>query len=148
MKPLIVLIVVFAVVLAGSKIFYADWNLIFAGNIAMSLMLIFTSMGHFAFPKGMALMIPKPIPYKTTLVYLTGIIEVTAAIGLMIPYMRYTTAIFLLIFFIIILPANIYAAIHKVNFEKETYDGSGISYLWFRIPLQLLFIGWVWYFGL
>jgi hypothetical protein len=46
------------------------------------------------------------------------------------------------------LSANINAAIHKVDYEKATYEGPGISYLWFRIPLQLLFIAWVAYFGL
>ncbi len=148
MKPLIVLIATFLLVLAGSKVFYADWKLLFAGNVAMSVMLVFTSVGHFVFPDGMALMIPKPIPNKKILVYITGIIEIAAAIGLMIPALRHLTSIFLIIFFIAILPANIYAALHKVNLEKATYDGNGISYLWFRVPLQMLFIAWVWYFGL
>ncbi|MEI9807832.1 MAG: hypothetical protein WDO16_08115 [Bacteroidota bacterium] len=54
----------------------------------------------------------------------------------------------LIIFFIIILPVNINAAIHKVNMEKANHTGNEVNYLWFRIPLQLLFILWVWYFGL
>lgn len=147
MKPLVVLLVTFSLALAGTKLFNSNWNYVFAGNLAMSAMLLFTAIGHFAFPKGMSMMIPKIIPCKTLLVYLTGIIEIAAAVGLLIPSLRHATAIMLIIFFVCILPANINAAINKVDFEKGTNHGSGLNYLWFRVPLQVLFIGWVWYFG-
>jgi uncharacterized membrane protein len=148
MKALLVLFISFAIVLAGVKIFRHDWNFFFAGNAAMSTMLLFTAIGHFAFPKGMAMMMPKYLPFKTVLVYITGIIEIAAAGGLLVVSMRHITAILLILFFIAVLPANIHAAIHKVNFEKGTYTGKGLNYLWFRVPLQLFFIVWVWYFGL
>lgn len=45
------------------------------------------------------------------------------------------------------LPANIIAAKQKINLEKASYDGPGLAYLWFRIPLQVLFIGWVLFFA-
>ena len=147
MKPFIVLLVTFAIALLATKIFRQDWNFIFAGNTAMSAMLFFTAIGHFAYSKGMAMMIPDLIPFKTAIVYLTGFIEIAAAIGLLIPAMRHITALLLIIFFIAILPANINAAIHKVDFQKGTYEGSGRSYLWFRVPLQVFFIVWVWYFS-
>jgi uncharacterized membrane protein len=57
------------------------------------------------------------------------------------------TGIALIIFFLLILPANIYAAIKKVDYEKATYEGKGIGYLWFRVPLQIFFIAWVYYFA-
>ncbi|WP_331145734.1 hypothetical protein [Hymenobacter sp.] len=50
-------------------------------------------------------------------------------------------------FFVLILPANIHAALHHINYQKGTTDGPGPRYLWFRIPLQLLFIAWTWYFS-
>ena len=28
------------------------------------------------------------------------------------------------------------------DYQKATVDGNGLNYLWFRIPLQLLFIAW------
>jgi hypothetical protein len=34
------------------------------------------------------------------------------------------------------------------DYQKGTRDGSGTNYLWFRIPLQIVFILWVYYFGL
>jgi len=48
----------------------------------------------------------------------------------------------------LILPANSYAAVKKIDLEKANYNGSGLNYLWFRIPLQVLFIGWVYWFAL
>jgi uncharacterized membrane protein len=96
----------------------------------------------------MGMMIPAIIPFKTAIVYLTGLIEIAAAVGLLILSVRHITSVLLIIFFMAILPANINAAIHKVDYRKGTNEGNGSKYLWFRIPLQLFFIVWVWYFGL
>jgi uncharacterized membrane protein len=142
MKPLVVLLVVFVISLFTVKIVRGEYEFALSGRIALSAMLVFTSIAHFAFTKGMALMIPGTIPYKTEIVYLTGIIEVIAAIGLLIPAFRVSTAWLLILFFVALLPANIYAAIKHIDYQKATFDGSGLSYLWFRIPLQVLFIAW------
>lgn len=142
MKPLLVLLTVFALALFIQKIVTHQFDFALAARIALSAMLGFTAVAHFAFTKGMTMMIPGFIPYKTALVYLTGIIEIAAAIGLLIPSLREGTAWLLIIFFILLLPANIHAAMQQVDYQKETYDGNGLTYLWFRIPLQFLFIGW------
>lgn len=106
----------------------------------MAALLLFTSIGHFMFTKGMAMMLPDFLPFKTGVVYLTGIIEIVAAIGLLIPRFSVLTAWLLILFFILILPSNIKTAIEHIDMYKATYDGDGLSYLWFRIPLQMLFI--------
>ncbi|WP_316635616.1 hypothetical protein [uncultured Flavobacterium sp.] len=118
-----------------------------AGRIAMAAMLVLTATGHFLFTKGMAMMISF-LPYATAIVYLTGIIELVAAAGLLIPKTKLLTGWLLILFFIVLLPANIYAASHNINLQSADYSGKGISYLWFRIPLQLLFIGWVYFFSI
>jgi uncharacterized membrane protein len=64
------------------------------------------------------------------MVYLTGVVEILVAISLLI------------CLFILLLPANIYAAIKNVDYQTATYNGPGLSYLWFRVPLQILFIVW------
>ena len=148
MKPLIVLLVTYLVALLATNVISGNYDFVLSGNIAMSVMLLFTAMVHFIYTKGMMLMMPAFIPYKKELVYFTGIVEVAAAIGMLIPELRQLTAVLLIIFFILILSANINAAMHKVDYQKATYNGPGIYYLWFRIPLQLLFIAWVAYFSL
>ena len=30
----------------------------------------------------------------------------------------------------------------QLDYQKATYDGNGLTYLWFRVPLQILFILW------
>ena len=144
----IVLIIVFILSIVTSKIISGEFDFILSGNIAMSCMLLFTAVGHFIYTKGMILMMPDFLPLKKEIVLLTGFIEIIAAIGLLIHGFRYITSILLIIFFILILSANINAAIKKVDFQKATMDGPGTNYLWFRVPLQLFFIVWVIYFGL
>lgn len=142
MKPLIVLLSVFVISLVITRIYLGKFEFALAGRIAMSAMLLFTAIGHFAFTKGMTMMLPDFIPFKTQVIYFTGFIEILAAIFLFVPNLRTITAWLLTAFFILTLPANIYAAIKEVDYQKGTFDGNGITYLWFRIPLQILFIVW------
>ncbi|MCJ8210511.1 hypothetical protein MUY27_12405 [Mucilaginibacter sp. RS28] len=142
MKPLIVLISVFVLALLVLRIGFGDCNLALAARIAMAAMLVFTAIGHFSFGKGMAMMLPASVPFRTTIVYITGVIEIAAAIGLVIPGFTTLTGWLLIVFFILILPANISAAIRGIDYQKGTSDGPGLRYLWFRVPLQLLFIIW------
>lgn len=146
MKPLIVLLLVFVVSLIIMKLFLGEYRLSLAGLIAMSAMLVFTAVGHFAFNKGMAMMLPDFFPYKTGIVYMTGLFEVVLAIGLLLPHYRTVTGWTLIVFLLLVLPANIYAAVHQLDYQKATFDGPGLRYLWFRIPLQALFIAWVYIF--
>lgn len=148
MEPLVVLLVIFTLTALIAKFIKQRWMPAFSGRMAMSVMLLFTAIGHFLFPEGMALMIPEFIPNEKELIYLTGVIEIAAAIGLLFLRSQRLTAWLLILFFIMILPANIYAAIHHVNIKMAAYDGPGVNYLWFRIPLQLFFIAWVYYFGI
>jgi uncharacterized membrane protein len=145
MKPLFVLLSVFVVSLVLTKIFRGNFEFAMSGKIAMSIMLLFTAMAHFVFTKGMSLMLPAFIPFKTELVYLTGFIEIICAIGLFIPVSSAMTAWILIAFFILIIPANINAAIQHLDYQKGTFDGSGLSYLWLRIPLQVIFICWTYF---
>jgi len=147
MKPLFVLIISFLVAISCTRFIKGQYDWQLAGCIALAAMLLFTAVGHFAFTKGMALMVPGFIPAKETVVYLTGIIEIAAAIGLLIPGMRVLTGWLLIAFFIMMLPANIQAAIRHIDYQKATYKGPGLSYLWFRVPLQLFFIAWAWAFA-
>lgn len=147
MPVLIVLIVTF---LASLGVTWATSGVpasILSGNIALCAMLQFTALGHFKFTEGMTMMIPPFIPFKKAMVLLTGLMEIAAGIALLFPATRYATGIFLILFFVALLPANIYAANHRLDYQKGTYDGKGPAYLWFRVPMQVFLIAWVWYFA-
>lgn len=148
MKPLFVLASTFTL---SCLLFYTitdDVHLFLSGRIAMCVMLVFTSIAHFVFYRGMMMMLPQFIPFKKMVVYLTGIMEILGGVCLLIPATQYSAAVVLIAFFILLLPANIIAAYKKVDIEKATYNGNGLNYLWFRVPLQVLFIAWVWYFAI
>jgi uncharacterized membrane protein len=142
MKPLIVLLAAFAISLLAIKIFRKEYNFALAGRIAMSVMLLFTAIGHFAFTEGMAMMLPPIIPFKMGVIYFTGVIEIAASVGLLIPKLKVLTGWMLILFFILIIPANIHAAVNHVDYQNATTEGNGLAYLWFRVPLQVLFIVW------
>lgn len=147
MKPLVVLLAVFGLALGITYFASAQPDWLLAGNIALAAMLLFTAIGHFAFTEGMAKMLPGWFPARKFWVIFTGALELAAAVGLMIPVSRLATSLALIVFFILILPANIYAALQRLDYQRGTPDGPGPGYLWFRVPLQLLFIGWALYFG-
>jgi len=143
MKPFIILLAAFGISLVALYFSSGTWNYAWAARIAMAVMLLFTALGHFMFTDGMSLMLPEIIPFKIGLVYVTGVLEIILAIGLLIPAFATVTAWILIVFLILMLPANIYAAVKKLDYQKATYDGNGPKYLWFRVPLQLFFIAWV-----
>jgi uncharacterized membrane protein len=147
MKPLILLIAVFAIAAVIAQFSTGNWNLVFSGNLAMCIMLFLTAFGHFKFTKGMTMMLPGLIPFKTQLVYFTGIAEIVLGLALTFPSLRYGAGIILIVIFILLLPANIYAAFKHINYETAAYNGKGLGYLWIRIPMQVLFILWVLYFS-
>lgn len=144
METLFILFGVFAIALLIIRLTTKRFETARAGRIAMAAMLIFTAIGHFVFAKGMAMMISF-LPSPIVIVYATGLIELVAAVWLLIPETKVLSGKLLIIFFIMLLPANIYAAYHNINLQAADYSGKGTSYLWFRIPLQLLFIGWVYF---
>ncbi|KIC61400.1 DoxX family protein [Chryseobacterium taiwanense] len=149
MKLLGILFVTFILALLGTKIFQGSWNFLFSGNLGMAVFIIFTGLSHFKFQKGMAMMIPEFIPAKMFWVYFTGIIEIAAGIGLMIPSIRETTAILLIIFYVLVFVVNINSSKKKINIFKADYTGPGMNYLYKeRIPMQLILIAWTWYFGI
>lgn len=143
MKPLIVLLVSFGIAIVAIQFIKKESDILLAARIGMAVMLVFTSIGHFAFTDGMSMMIPKVIPFKVPIVYFTGVLEVLLAIGLLTSQFKVVSAWILILFLVLMLPANIYAAFHNVNYQSATLDGNGLIYLWFRIPLQILFIAWI-----
>src|SRR5687768_5350883 len=129
MAPLIVLLATFFVLLlipAARKRFGTGR----IGLISMGVMLLFTAIGHFKYLKGMALMIPPLFPYPELITIVTGIFEIIAGILLIAGKFNRIVVWLVLLFFIAILPANIYASFHHVNLQEADFSGPGPEYLW------------------
>jgi len=108
-------------------------------------MLLVTGIAHFTSTDLMVEMLPDFMPYKKETIYLTGILELLAAAGLLIDKTAKLTALCLMIFFLAILPANIAGSLKQVKLGGME---NGSMYLFFRIPLQIFFTFWVYYFGI
>jgi uncharacterized membrane protein len=146
MAPLIVLLAVFAILIAADRFLLGyRIGIPLTGRIAISAMLLVTGIAHFTSTDLMVEMMPDAIPMKREMVYFTGVCELAAAVGLVWNKTSRLTAILLIIFFIAVLPANIAGSLKQVNLGGMEY---GPLYLLFRVPLQIFLIWWVYYFGL
>ena len=146
MIPLIVLITVFAVIFIADKFILKNrLGLSYCGRIALAFMLIVTGIAHFTNTPVMIEMMPEMVPFKTEVVYITGILELVAAGFLISKNYSIITSYALIIFFIAIIPANIVGSMKRLALGGME---NGISYLYFRIPLQIFFIAWTYYFGI
>jgi uncharacterized membrane protein len=148
MGPELSLFGIFTIATGFFLIRTGQYRLALSGRIAMSVMLLVIGTGHFIFTNGVAMMLPGFVPFKTALIYVTGIMELLAVVGLHLPRFRKITAWLLIVYFILILPANIYAASIHLNEQTGRLDGNGPGSLWYRIPLQIVFIAWVYFSSL
>lgn len=146
MAPLIILLSAFSLLyLLDRFVLIGRLGLHFVGRASMAVMLIFTGISHFTSTDAMVAMMPDVVPAKRELIYFTGVCELAAAVGLIWDKTARLASILLIIFFVLVLPANIAGSLRSVNLGGMEY---GPLYLLFRVPLQMFFIWWVWYFGL
>ncbi|MEU8222972.1 hypothetical protein [Kribbella sp. NPDC048915] len=110
---------------------------------AMAVMLLFTASAHFV-PASVTMMpnhadlvrmVPPFLPYAGAFVYLTGVLELLGAAGLVMAGTRKPAGYALAALFVGLLPANIYAAVSDVPFA-----GGEATPLWQRIPEQILYL--------
>ena len=80
--------------------------------------------------------VPPILPYKLSLVYISGFFEILFGIMLLFPYTRYIAAWGLIMLLIAVFPANIYLAMT---------NGAALNttplIAWGRLPFQFVFIG-------
>jgi uncharacterized membrane protein len=115
-----------------------------AARYALAAMFVFTGVAHFSPVRhDMARMIPSIFPQKMLIVYITGVLEILGAAGLLIPRFRSLTGICLILLLIAMFSANVNAALNNV-----TLLGKPPMALWLRTPMQILLIGLIWWSSL
>ena len=103
---------------------------------ALSVMILFTASAHFtALKEDLIKMVPKFFPFPRLVVFVTGLLEIAGAFGLLIPQVRTAAGVCLALLFVAMFPANISAALRQVPLR-----GRPATPLWLRIPMQVLFI--------
>ena len=144
--PLIMLVLMLAPYLVFrllSMAMHRDFDAPRAASIGLTLLFIFTGVGHFTETGPMSQMLPPWVPARVLIIYLTGLLEFGIAIGFLFgKYRRYTgwvAAAVLVLFF----PGNIYAAINHIPMGGHAW---GPVYLLIRAPLQAIIVFWVYWF--
>lgn len=114
------------------------------GRISISAMLFFIGSSHFFIPENLMEMIPPAIPFALSIVYVTGFLELLFGALFLFDKTYKLTGKILIVYFILIWPANIYHAINagEIPGGIEQYIP---YYHWVRaILIQPLFILWTW----
>ena len=133
MAPLIVQIV--STLLARWFVGWKD-----AARIGLAVMFLFTAGSHFSSLKyDLAAMIPPPFTGALWVIYLTGLLEMAGAIGLLTSRLRRPAAWGLAALLVALFPANVYAALTGV-----TLGGAAATPLWLRAPLQVFWLAVLW----
>lgn len=114
------------------------------GLIALALAFLFFAVGHFAITDRMVEMLPPFLPMRQAIVYGTGILEILLAAGLMVTRWRRVAGIFCILILVTFFSANVYAAINGIGPGGHQW---GPEYLLLRAPLQILLIGWAYWFA-
>ena len=103
--------------------------------IIMCIFYIGVGMKHFTNPMWFVKIVPPFLPYKLSLVYISGFFEILFGIMLLFPITRYVAAWGLILLLIAVFPANIYLAMT---------NGAALNttplIAWGRLPFQFLFI--------
>ena len=96
-------------------------------------------VNHFLNPGFYERIVPPALPATDALVYASGVAEIAGALGTMHPRTRRRAGWFLIFTLIAVYPANIYMVV-----EAERFADIPRWALWARLPLQFLFVYWVW----
>jgi uncharacterized membrane protein len=111
---------------------------------ALAVMFAFAGISHFTRLKhDMVRMMPAIFPRPLLLVYITGLVELLGAVALLLPATRMAAGICLILFLLGVFPANVKAARENVLLNNKP-----ATPLWLRLPMQILFIGLVWWSAL
>src|SRR5271155_1835067 len=136
---LLISLLVFRAAGALGVVALASW--IVATRCALALMFVVTGIAHFNNTRhDLARMVPRVFPAPMAIIYITGVLEILGAIGLLLTRFHSLAGLCLIVLLVAMFPANIKAAE-----DKLALLGKPATPLWLRIPMQALFIGLLWW---
>ena len=104
--------------------------------------MLFTLAGlnHFLNPGAYLGLMPAYLPWHRELILISGAAEMVGGLAILVPSLRILAGWGLIVFLVAVFPANLHAALHG-------WEGVAIPawVLWARLPVQGLFIAWVWW---
>ena len=111
------------------------------GLIALSVFFTVAGVNHFVDPDFYVRMLPPYLPAHLELVYLSGLFEILGGLGVLVARVRALAGWGLILLLVAVYPANIHMALNPEQFP----DMSRMA-LYARLPFQLVFIAWAYWF--
>ncbi len=109
------------------------------GAFALAFGFLISGTLHFTGPGRFLAMMPPWLPWHLALVYISGVLELLGAVGLMIPRTRRLAGLGLAALLVAVFPANVYVATSGGSVEGLP---PASWYYWARLPFQFVFIAW------
>jgi uncharacterized membrane protein len=101
--------------------------------------LAFAGLNHFVMPRAYVAIMPDYLPAHRELVYVSGAAETVSALATLHPRTRRAGGVLGIATLIAVYPANVHMAMHPQRYRKIPPWA-----LYARLPLQVLFIYWMW----
>ena len=109
-------------------------------RLGLTIMFLYTAMGHFTNTSAMARMVPDIFPNREMFIFLSGFPQLLGAFAIWIDELRKLAGALLLAMLLGLLPFNIFASINHVEFAGHS---AGPIYLLIRVPFQIFAMWWV-----
>ncbi|WP_412466010.1 DoxX family protein [Pedobacter sp. KLB.chiD] len=109
-----------------------------------ALFYVLAGCNHFLSTSLYYVIMPKWLPEPDFLIYFSGILEITLGLLLLIYKTRKFAALLIILMLVAFTPAHMYM-IRKAPFMLGQILITPLM-AWMRLPLQLLFICWAWYY--
>ncbi len=110
----------------------------------LAIFFIVAGVNHFISPSIYLEMMPAWLPAKEAANWISGTAEIAGGLGLLLPLLRRAASWGLIALLVAVFPANVHVALqgHMAGLDASAWV------LWLRLPLQVVFIAWVWWVGL
>jgi uncharacterized membrane protein len=107
----------------------------------LAIFFVLAGFNHFFNTAFYLRIMPTYLPWHLPLVYLSGLVEIILGILLLIPKFTQLAACGLIALLVAVFPANIHMVVNHDLFPEYS-----IAALWVRLPLQVVLIGWVYWY--
>lgn len=112
-------------------------------RVILAVCMVVAGILHFVATAPFVRIVPDFLPAPTTLVYVSGVIEIGLGIALLIPPLSALAAWSLIALFIAVYPANLNMAINHIHID-------GVPDAWWfqaiRLPFQFVLIAWAYWY--
>lgn len=114
----------------------------------MAAFYVSAGVWHFVNPAFFVEITPPHLPWKSAIVYGSGVAEILLGIGVVIPATRRLAAWGIITLLLAVFPANVYMAVYQVHPQHAPawMQGASPMQLWLRLPMQGVLALWAWWY--